>query len=267
MSPLLFAAALSIQQTPGAGMPDDSFIRDATIRQVDYVMFHQEIDEENVDRVARLLKPGVILDLQSPGGDFRASLRFARLVRSERARLRVTGECASGCAIVWVAAPERWVDGFTAVTFHGNPISSWDWISAHRARFSAADLAWAEGEASAFRDLLAEAGIQPWLFQCANRLQNQRHSFIDGAELPYRLDQPRISDRIATEEDYEMVWFPRSVLEAAGVRGLERYDPPNARQREAIETHFGTIGYRRKIYWASDGDCEPDRNNATAPPA
>lgn len=267
IAPLLFAAALSVQQSPGGSAPDDSYIRDATIRQVDYVMFHQEIDEENVDRVARLLKPGVILDLQSPGGDFRASLRFARLVRSERARVRVTGECASGCAIVWVTAPDRWVDGFTAVTFHGNPISSWDWFLAHRDRFSDADLTWAEGEASAFRTLLADAGIQPWLFQCANRLQNQRHAFIDGPGLPYQLENPRLSDRIATEEDYEMVWFPRSILEAAGVRGLDRYDPPNARQREAIETLSGTIEHRRKIYWAEDADCDPDRENTTAAPA
>ncbi len=263
-----FIAALAVQQPPVQTPPDDSFIRDATIRRVDYVMFHQAIDEANVDRVARLLQPGDILDLQSPGGDVRASLRFARLVRSRGARVRVTGECSSGCALVWVTAPDRLVDGFAAVTFHGNPIGSWDWISAHRDRFRAADLAWAEGEAAAFRDLLVEAGIQPWLFQCAQRLQNQRHRFIDGPGLPYRLENPRATDRIATEEDYEMVWFPRSILELAGVSGpLDRYDRPNARQREAIETRFGTVRYHRKIYWAQDGDCDADRLAATTAPA
>lgn len=141
MIDLLFAAALALQQAPAVqALPNDDFIRDAAIRPVDYVMFHQEIDEENVDRVARLLKPGAILDLQSPGGDMRASLRMARLVRSQRVRVRTTGECASGCALVWATAKDRLADGFSAVTFHGNPVSGWKWISAHREHFSPEEL-------------------------------------------------------------------------------------------------------------------------------
>lgn len=254
MLDLFLAAALLVQQSPvGLAPADDSFIRDATIRPVDYVMFHQEIDDENVDRVARLLKPGVILDLQSIGGDMRASLRMARLVRSQGVRVRISGECASGCAVVWATARDRLADGFSAATFHGNPISGWNWISAHRDQFSAEEVAWAEAEHDAFRDFLTETGVQPWLFQCASRLQNPRHTI---------LAYPQGYDRVTTEVDYEMVWFPRAILEAAGVTGLDRYDPPNARQREAIETEFGTASRARRVYWAQDGDCDPDRQTA-----
>lgn len=247
---LLAAAVLTLQTPPAPQAAPEMSLRDITIRPIDYVIFHQVIDDDSVDRVAPLLKPGVILDMQSMGGDFRASLRFARLVRAERARVRVSGECSSGCAVVWATAGDRIADGFSAVTFHGNPISSWDWIQQHRSHFSADELAYAEGEATAFRELLAEAGIEPWLFQCANRLQNQRHTFIEN---------PTTADRIDTVEDYQVVWFPRSILEAAGVRVLDRYDRPNERQREAIETEYGSHTYRRKIYWAQDGDCDPDR--------
>ncbi len=251
---LLFAAALMLQQPPVAQtFPDDSFLRDATIRPVEYVMFHQWIDEENVDRVARLLKPGTILDLQSQGGEMRASLRFAELVRSQGIRVKTSGECASGCSLVWATARDRLADGFSAVTFHGNPISSWSWISEHRQHFSAEQVAWAEGEYTAFRDFLIESRLEPWLFLCASRLQNPRHTFV--APSPS-------GDRISTQVDFDMVWFPRSILEAAGVSGLDRYDPPNARQREAIETEFGTAHRRKRVYWAEDGDCDPDRAEA-----
>lgn len=228
----------------------DAFIRDATIRPVDYVMFHQEIDDENVDRVARLLqRPGTILDMQSLGGDFRASLRFAEVVRSSGARVRVTGECASGCALVWVMAPDRLVDGFAAVTFHSNPISAWAWMDAHRSEFTEEEMAYGQGEAEALSSALVAAGIQPWLFQCANRLQNPRHTVVP--------DEPTLR-RVITTVDYHAVWFPRSVLEQAGVRGLDRYDAPNDRQREAIETRFGTASARRPIFWAGDGACAPE---------
>lgn len=59
---------------------------------------------------------------------------------------------------------------------------------------------------------------------------------------------------------YSAVWFPRSILEAAGVRQLERYDPPNERQRLEVEQTYGPYHGRLRTYWAQDGDCDVERN-------
>lgn len=262
MLSLLFL--LMANQDPGQVINSyNSYIRDMTIRRYDVVMFHQDIEPENVDRLAELLKDQDILNLQSAGGDFTAGVRMSDLVRDRRARVTTTGECASGCAIVWVTARERIVDGFSAVTFHGNPISSADWINAHPDVATPEETSLANAAAATMTRLLDEAGVAPWLFRCANRLQNQTHTVLSNdLSLPHR-------SRIRTSEDYQVVWFPREVLEAAGVTQLDRYDRPNERQMRAIETRFGTEATPRKIYWAEDGDCDPDRSNSseTAPPS
>ena len=241
----LLAAALS--QTPA----QDS-IRDFTIRRMDFVLFHQEIDPENVSRLSHILGEGEILDVQSPGGDIWATIDMARLVRERRARVRTTAECSSGCAIVWVTARERMVDGFTAITFHGNPISSLAWMRANPGTMRDEEIRFAESSAAALTAVLDEARIQPWLFLWANRLQNQVHTVRPDLTLP-------TSERFTSTEDYHLVWFPRSILEAAGVRHLDSYDEPNARQRQAIETEQGTRRVPKRIYWAKDGDCDIDR--------
>lgn len=253
----LIAAAALMQATasPAAPLPDDDWLRDATIRRMDFVLFHQTIDEENVDRVARLLGPEDILDLQSEGGEMRAGLRFAELVRERRVRVRVTGECLSGCALVWAVAHDRLDNGFVGVTFRDNPIGAWSYAVRNPRHFSPAELSWIEGEQLVFRAFVERVDLQPWLFECAHRLQNIRP---DPNPMP---GQPRLPPA----GEYSRVWFPASILTRAGVRGLDRYDAPNARQRQAIETQQGTRRVPLKVYWAQDGDCDPDIAAAAAP--
>ena len=100
---LLVTALLLQQPAPAPSAADDDYVRDAFIRRLDYVIFHQPIDDENVERVARLLQPGDILDLQSQGGTVRASLRFGELVMDRVIRVRVTGlmEVSSTKATFW----------------------------------------------------------------------------------------------------------------------------------------------------------------------
>ena len=246
---------LMANQDPGQDV--NSYIRDMTIRRYDVVMFHQDIEHENVDRLERLLKDQDILNLQSAGGDFTASARMSDLVRGRHARLTTTGECASGCAIVWVTARERIVDGFAAVTFHGNPISSAEWVAANPDAVTPEEASAVNAAASTMTRLLDEAGVASWLFRCANRLQNQTHTILS-----HELSLPRRS-RIRTSEEYQVVWFPREVLESAGVTQLDRYDRPNERQMRAIETRFGTEATPRKVYWAQDGDCDLELGRAT----
>ncbi len=232
----------------------NSYILDVTIRRYDVVMFHQDIEPESVGRLEGLLEDQDILDLQSAGGDFTASVRMSELVRNRRARVTTTGECASGCAIVWVTAKDRIVDGFSAVTFHGNPISAVEWINAHPEAVTSDEISAANVAAATMTRLLDEAGVAPWLFRCASRLQNQTHTIVSNdLSLPH-------GNRIRTSEEYQAVWFPREVLEAAGVTRLDRYDRPNERQMRAIETRFGTGTTPRKIYWAQDDDCDSERS-------
>ncbi|WP_420470333.1 hypothetical protein [Brevundimonas sp. FT23042] len=247
---LLVTALLLQQPAPAPSAADDDYVRDAFIRRLDYVIFHQPIDDENVERVARLLQPGDILDLQSQGGTVRASLRFGELVMDRVIRVRVTGECASGCSLVWAVARDRLDNGFVGATFHGTPISAWTWASENPEYFSAAELTLIENENAVFRDFLAKAGLQPWLFECAYRLQNIRQNPV--------LNPAPGQPRFRPEGDYTRVWFPAGILTQAGVRGLDRYDPPNPRQRLSIETGNGTRPTPLPVYWASDGDCDPD---------
>lgn len=191
---------------------------EATVRRMDFVLFHQGINDASVTRLETLLtEREQILDLQSQGGSPDAAARMAAKVRSHQARARVTGECRSECAVVWAAARYRISDGFQAVTFEGEPPG---------------------GPMTA---VLGSAGIAPWLLTCAARLQRP----TDGGE------------------PWEAVWFPASVLQAAGVGQLDRYDRPNARQASMIETVGGERGVPRRIYWAQDGDCDPERSSTT----
>ena len=147
------------------------------------------------------------------------------------------------------------VDGFAAVTFHGSPVSAAHWMRANPALVRPEELAEAETAEAEMVELLNEAGVAPWLYLCADRLQNRRYAATGGLSVaPGR--------RVAVQEDYEVVWFPRAVLEAAGVRNLERYDRPNVRQMAAIETQFDTRAVPRSIYWAEDGDCDLERFEA-----
>lgn len=230
---------------------------DFTIRRMEYVIFHQDISAESVDWLSDVLGQNEILDVQSLGGDARASFEMARMARERRARVRVTGECSSGCAIVWITARERLINGFTAITFHGSPISSLAWFRDHPDSITADELEFAEEQAGRMTSLLEEAGISPWLFLCAARLQNATHTYT-----PNRSTNP--GTPITTTAEYRLVWFPRSILEHAGVRGLERYDEPNARQRLEIETEHGTRSRPKEIYWAKDGDCDQERMAAAS---
>ena len=249
---------LMTSQEPGQDI--NAYILDMTIRRYEVVMFHQDIEPGSVDRLEVLLKDQDILDLQSAGGDVAASIRMSDLVRDRRARLTITGECASGCALVWVTARDRIVQGFSAVTFHGNPISSLEWMNANPDAVTAEELSLANAAASSLTRLLDEAGVAPWLFRCANRLQNQTHTILSNdLSLPH-------GSRVRTSEEYQVVWFPREILESAGVTQLDRYDRPNDRQMRAIETRFGTEATPRKIYWAQDGDCDEELGRSTRQP-
>lgn len=249
---LELALATALQVSP----PDDRLL-DLTVRRWDFVLFHQDIHERSVSRLETLLQPHDIVDVQSPGGDFRASVRMARLIRERHGRVRVTAECSSGCAIAWTTARERMVDGFAAVTFHGSPLSAAKWMRANPTLVRPEELTEAEAAEVEMRGLLDEAGVAPWLYLCADRLQNRRYETTGGLSVPP-------DRRVIVREDYEVVWFPRAVLEAAGVRNLDRYDRPNPRQMAAIETQFGTRATPRSIYWAQDGDCDVERSGSGA---
>ncbi|RYG25694.1 hypothetical protein EON82_06105 [bacterium] len=247
---LALAAALTVSS------PDDQLL-DLTVRRWEFVLFHQEINDRSVSRLETLLQGQDIVDVQSPGGDFRASVRMARLLRERYGRVRVTAECSSGCAIAWTTARERMVDGFAAVTFHGSPLSAVKWMRANPTLVRPEEFAEAQAAEAEMLELLDEAGVAPWLYLCADRLQNRRYETTGGLSVePER--------RVTVQEDYEVVWFPRAVLEAAGVRNLDRYDRPNVRQMAAIETQFGTRAVPRSIYWAQDEDCDVERLGANA---
>jgi hypothetical protein len=226
--------------------------RDIFIKRVEEVRFRSVIDTDSVDRLERILGEDEILDLSSPGGSFLATVRMARIVRQRQARVTTLGECHSGCGIVWVTAVDRYVSGFHEVTFHGTPITALTWMRQHPTWVRPEEMADAERHAAIMTDLLDEAGVQPWLFHCAYRLQNLSHELIG------TLDTPS-SSRIRTSGGYGRVWFPRSILEAAGVGQLERYDAPNDRQRREVEERRIPFQGPVSIYWAKDGDCDPER--------
>lgn len=227
--------------------------RNIFIQRYERVRFYYEIDEDSVDRLERILGPGDIIDLGGPGGDLKQSVRMADLVRDRRGRVRAWGHCTSGCSIVWVSARERLTDGFHAVTFHGSPIASLAWMRDHPDWVRPDELDLAVENAALMKRLLDEVGVQPWLFHCAYRLQNLSHELVGGLDIP-------AEQRVRTTGDYSAVWFPRSILEAAGVRQLERYDPPNERQRLEVEQTFGPYHGRLRTYWAQDADCDVERN-------
>lgn len=192
----------------------DAAILEITVRRMEFILFHQTIHDASVTRLEGLLTGREqILDLQSQGGDLEAAIRMARKVREQRARVRVTGECRSECAVIWAAATERMGRDFEAVTFEG------------------------EAPGGPMGKILSSAGVSPWLLTCAARLQQTG--------------------------DWEVVWFPPAVLQAAGIGQLDRHDRPNARQMTEIETVYGEQAPRR-IYWAEDGDCDPERAAAVA---
>lgn len=226
--------------------------RDILVRREERVIFFLPIDGDSVSRLERVLGDGQILDMQSPGGSFLETVRMARLVRQRQARATTLGECHSGCGIVWVTAVDRYVSGFHEVTFHGTPITALAWMRQHPTWVRPEEMADAERHAAIMTDLLDEAGVQPWLFHCAYRLQNLSHELIG------TLDTPS-ARRIRTSGGYGRVWFPRSILEAAGVGQLERYDAPNDRQKREVEERRIPFQGPVSIYWAKDGDCDPER--------
>jgi len=120
---------------------------------------------------------------------------------------------------------------------------------------TAAEHELAERNAAIMETMLTRYGIAPWLFHCAHRLQNVRHEMVG------TLDDPP-EQRLNSTSDYSHVWFPRAILEAAGVRRLEAYDPPNARQKAEFERP--PYATPRRVYWASDTDCDIERAQAAA---
>lgn len=235
-----------------AGQTSGPFL-DINVKRVEYVRFHSVIDDASVDRLAGILKEDDIVDLQGPGGFFLPTVRMADLIHERRARVRVTGECGSGCAIVWMTAPGRIVRGFEPVTLHGSPVTGRAYIREHPHAFTLEEREFAERNGAIMETMLERHGVATWLFHCAYRLQNVRHEMVG------TLDDP--SDRrFNVTSDYSHVWFPRAILEAAGVRQLEAYDPPSARQKADFERP--QFAPRRRVYWAGDSDCDQERAQA-----
>lgn len=94
------------------------------IRAGDTLILRGEITE--ADRGLDLTVPtrqGVrhVLLVDSPGGDFDASMRIAAAVRANGLTTTALGRCLSGCAFIFVAGVERAFTAqvFTTVGFHG----------------------------------------------------------------------------------------------------------------------------------------------------
>lgn len=248
-----------LMAAPGVTAAQDDGLLRLNVRAVERVEFASDITPEAALRYETIILPGQIVEIQSDGGDLGAALAMAEANARLRARLLVLGglgRCQAECALVWLAAPERLGPDFVPVFFDGGALP-WTEAVAFRPQIATFE----ESEAIRFAaqgwDRALEArGIAPWLQACAWRLRNVRFdAFPEGWQTAGR----PVRDRVRVTADFDAVWFPREVLEAAGVTGLAIFDPPNEMQRIRHAPH-GPEGAGR-ILWADVDACDVERDH------
>ena len=84
-------------------------------------------DDRRFDRIARGVKDAVVI-LDSPGGDGMASLSIGITVRSRGFTTVVLpgADCASGCALIWLAGVRRFAHDTSAIGFYAAATSGRD---------------------------------------------------------------------------------------------------------------------------------------------
>lgn len=236
---------------------DDGMLR-VNVRSVEKVRFYSDISQEAVDRYAHIVLPEEIVEIQSRGGDLAAALTMADVSVRLGARFHVVGglgQCRDECALVWLAGSDRIGPDFVPVFFDGGALP-WTEAVAFRPEIATEpERAEIAAAAEGWDRLLAARGIAPWLQTCAWRLRNVRFDAYP-PEVP--LHEAPVRERLRITADFDAVWFPKSVLEAAGVTGLATFDPPSEVQRER-HSPLRPEGRPGRILWAEDTACDLER--------
>jgi hypothetical protein len=254
------AAGLGLALLAPAGIAhaqDDGLLR-LNVRSVERVEFAADISEEAVVRYARVLLPGEIVEIQSRGGDIAAALAMAEVNARLGARLRVLGgpgQCRNECALVWLAADDRTGPDFVPLFFDGGVLPWTEALALQPDIATPQEQTSIAHAAGGWDRLFAERGIAPWLHACAWRLRN-----VQLAAYPpeWPLQDDPVRDRVRIMADFDAVWFPKEVLQAAGVTGLDIFDPPSDAQRQRHSPLRGD-GRPGRILWAEADACDVER--------
>jgi hypothetical protein len=108
------ATAATIFATPGRAKGDITVSLVGAIRRGDDARFAQALASFEA---AGLRVIGI--GLQGPGGETNTSLAIAKMVRDRRLPVFIWSTCASGCALIAIAAPVRVVTRGAAIAVHG----------------------------------------------------------------------------------------------------------------------------------------------------
>jgi hypothetical protein len=250
-------AAALLAPTGAAHSQDDGLLR-LNVRAVERVEFSSEISEEAVARYSRVLLPEEIVEIQSRGGDISAALAMAEVNGRLGARLRVLGglgQCRNECALVWLVAHDRLGPDFVPLFFDGGVLPWTEALAFQPDIATPQEQANIDRAAEEWDRLLAQRGVAPWLQTCAWRLRNVQFAAYP-PEWPLQDDPVR--DRVRIMADFDAVWFPKEVLQAAGVTGLDIFDPPSDAQRQRHSPLRGD-GRPGRILWAEADACDVER--------
>ncbi len=98
----VFSADVKVQSYPSFYSDGRDLVQvkiSGTISRNDLQVLQRQIDVKG--------RPAVVVDIDSPGGDWRASLALGRFLRKIEASVTVTGDCYSACVLILAAGIHR----------------------------------------------------------------------------------------------------------------------------------------------------------------
>lgn len=190
--PLMLVAATAAAQAPPPEPPANPAAPPKGIRVVELkgaitqgavAKFRDVLESAEPER----LPAGVIVLLDSQGGDGLASIEIGRMVRAAKAHVFVRGRCASACVYVLAGGVVRGVARDRAIGIHSPRLTTFvkglGVVDINAATSKTAAAALAAGNKRS-REYFAEMGAPDALFAAMMATPSDQTRYLDLAELP-----------------------------------------------------------------------------------